>query len=164
MARQLINQCPSCDIQAHRLFNDTNRYAKRPLSTSEYVPLIESLVSQLEQDLLIVDALDEAPEKDAFVEILKRLSTAETAPAAQGTATAKARMKILVTSRLDLSLERNLRSLCHSRLHLDETAHEGLNFFVESEIQARITSKKLKVRDKTLLTQISNTIKCRGGK
>jgi hypothetical protein len=125
--------------------------------------LIQSFVSELEQVFLIVDALDEAPEKDAFVELLKHLLTAETAPTAQPTATAKARMKMLVTSRLDNSLQRNLRSLCPSRLHLDETAHEDLKFFVASEIQARITSKKLKVRDKTLLTQIANTIKCRGG-
>jgi hypothetical protein len=127
----------------------------------EYISLIKIFLRSFEQVFIIIDALDEAPEKGSIVEtVLDLLSLSQNQYDAKSR---KPCVKVLLTSREDFEVSRILRHLTYLRVNLHERVHDDVEVYVRMDTQNRILAGKLKLRNKELGSHIQDTIISRAG-
>ena len=142
---QLSRMQPECmrEIEEARSRND------RSLTTADYVKLIKAMLAYFRRVVVVVDALDESVEateiSQAFEELLK--------PALIPT-----KILILVTSRPNINIERLVAPLATSKLSLSSRTRTDIRKYVTAEIDRRIGSRNLKLRDPGLATEIVHSL------
>lgn len=149
MVRQLVQQQVVCLKDIEILFDTKKQDVSRKLSTSEYLRLIKAMSLHFKQVIVVVDALDESTDEEAFVNAFEELLVTD-----QGGTT----IQILVTSRNDLNIERLLVPLANSILSLMDAMVQDIGTYITAEIQDCVRSKRLKFRDPGLGKQISETL------
>jgi hypothetical protein len=145
---QLTKIQPDClgEIEAARCRND------RSLTELEYINLMKAILIKFRRLVVVVDALDESVEaskfSETFAEILRfdRNNT---------------NVFILVTSREDVNSERLLGPLAVSRLSLTDRTKADIRTYVSAEVDWRIRSRTLKLRDHALQTEIVDSLVAR---
>lgn len=159
LARQGAQQSDECLRQAQQLFEEKNKDSARPLNIAEYISLVKTFLGTFEQVFVIIDALDEASEKDSIVAAAIDLLSLP-----QGSTDLKPyQVKVLLTSREDFQIRRILLPVPYVRLALDESIHEDVELYVKMDIQRRILAGQLKLRNKDLASQIYTMIISRAG-
>lgn len=159
LARQGAQQSDECLRQAQQLFEEKNKDSDRPLNVAEYISLVKTFLGTFDQVFVIIDALDEASDKESIVEAAIDLLNLP-----KGSANLNSGLvKVLFTSREDFQIRRILQSVSYVRLALDESIHEDVELYVKMDIQRRISAGQLKLRNKDLASQIYTTIISRAG-
>jgi hypothetical protein len=145
--RQLIGQdLKSYDsIQAHV----PSKNGKSHLQVPDYAAILRTLSVHFGSIYIIVDALDESTEEEVFIEGFRDILSAkpDTKP-----------FKILITSRHSLRIERLFVPMAVSQLSLNGRTGSDIEKFVTSEIESRVRSRKLKLRNQTLAPRIENVL------
>jgi hypothetical protein len=164
LAREAAYQSDQCAHYAQKVFEDKSREPDSTLNTAEYISLLKAFLGIFEHAFIVVDALDEAAEKESIVETVTNLLSLSQESSA--TKPKKSSIKVLLASREVFQVHRIVWSLAHvraSRLSLHEMIHEDVEFYVKMEIQSRLLIGKLKLRNKELVVQIQDTIIQRAG-
>lgn len=99
--------------------------------------------------IVVLDALDESVEEEAFINGFKELLLSS-----QSDTT----VQILVTSRNDLNIERLILPLVTWGLSLMDAMVQDIGTYITAEIDDRVRSRRLKLRDPSLAKQISETL------
>jgi hypothetical protein len=124
LARQGAQQSDECSRQAQQIFEEKGKDSDRPLHTAEYMSLVKTFLRTFKHVFIIVDALDEASEKESIVKVVKNLLNLP-----QDSSDLKPRLvKVLLTSREDVQVGRILQSVPYSCLRLDEIIHEDVDY------------------------------------
>jgi hypothetical protein len=71
LARQGAQQSDECSRQAQQIFEEKGKDSDRPLHTAEYMSLVKTFLGTFKHVFIIVDALDEASEKESIVKVVK---------------------------------------------------------------------------------------------
>ena len=149
VVRQLVRQHLDCLEDIEMLFDTKKQDASRKLSTGEYLRLIKAMSLQFKQVIVVIDALDESVEEEAFINGFEELLLTS-----QGDTT----IQILVTSRNDLNIERLILPLATWILSLMDAMVQDIGTYITAEIEHRVRAKRLKFRDPSLGKQISETL------
>ena len=161
LAREGAHKSDECLRQAQQTFEEKNKDSGRSLNIAEYASLIKTFLRAFEQVFIVIDALDEASEKESILETVTELlslsqdSHDEKIPSP--------RVKVLLTSREDVQVKNILKLVPHLRLSMHGSIHGDVELFVKMEIQRRILAGKLKLRNKDLAFQIHDRIISRAG-
>jgi hypothetical protein len=142
---QLTKMHPGCEreIQAARSRND------RSLTKEDYIDLMKAILTKFRRLIVVVDALDESVEATQFCEAFSELLS----PAPSNT-----NVLILVTSREEINSERLLAPLATSKLSLADKTKADIRTFVSDEVDRRIRSRTLKLRNSALKTEIVRSL------
>lgn len=149
VVQQLVRQHEECFNDIQTLFDTKRQDVSRKLSTSEYLNLIKVMSLHFRKVIVVLDALDESIEEEAFINGFKELLLSS-----QGDST----VQILVTSRNDLNIERLILPLVTWGLSLMDAMVEDIGTYITAEIEDRVRSRRLKLRDPSLGKQISETL------
>lgn len=145
---QLTKIQPDCvsEIEAARCRNDRN------LTEQEYIKLMKAILIKFRRLVVVVDALDESTEASKFSKTFAEI---------MGFDQNKTNVFILVTSREDVNSERLLTPLAMSRLSLTGRTEADISTYVSAEVDRRIRSRTLKLRDHALQTEIVGSLVAR---
>lgn len=152
ITKQLLDQSPECLAHAKEVYEENSNY---PFHRTKYVPLIEELMSRFEEILILVDALDEATEKD---QIAESLTTLHGFGKSKGIVT-----KVILTSRFDLQVERRYPVITSTRITLAENMREDIDNYIKKELEIRMSQGSLKLRNKDLLSSVLQQVGMRAG-
>lgn len=152
ITKQLLDQSPECLAHAKEVFEDNSNY---PFHPAKYVPLIEELMSRFREVLLLVDALDEASEKNQIAESLTSL---------HGFGKIKGIVtKVIVTSRFDLHVERRYPEITSTRITLADNMRDDIDNYIKKELEVRMSQGSLKLRNKDLISSVLQQVGTRAG-
>lgn len=149
LAVQLLRRSRDCLEDVNALFSTKSRDFGRKITVAEYISLLRIMSLRFTQTFVVIDALDECSEEDVFVEGLQELISNDNEDT---------NVQIAVTSRNDLNIERLLLPLTTLELPLKGSVGEDVKAFVCGEMERRIRSRKLKLRDSGLAEVILNTL------
>tara|TARA_R110002060_G_scaffold67685_2_gene76373 strand:- start:913 stop:1596 length:684 start_codon:yes stop_codon:yes gene_type:complete len=155
LARQLATRSVTCYQHARQLHTDKKKRDERNLNRSEYLSLVKTMLRDFARVFIVVDALDEAPDKTMIVETLKDMLEPPVSSVAQRHDLV---VKIMLTSREDLGIHRSLLPMTHMRLSLENATRKDVELYVQASIVERILSRKINLRDKTLANSIKYTL------
>ncbi|RFU27044.1 hypothetical protein B7463_g9317, partial [Scytalidium lignicola] len=133
------------DMQSNNV-SGPNAVAK-PLTSSEYIALIQQLCSQWTSVSLVVDAMDECTNLDVFMSGLTALSSNES------------NIRLLLTSRHDVEFKRVIEPIATYEVPLNEHMSVDIDSYLRAEIKNRITSRQLKLKHPGLEISIVNALK-----
>ncbi|KAH0429887.1 hypothetical protein CcaCcLH18_08169 [Colletotrichum camelliae] len=167
IAAQFVSRSQRCFDIASKRQKDKNGFS---LTIGEYIALVEAFMNEYHQVFIVVDALDEVGgmennDKETFVAVLSRFmrihaepTVSGNRPTASGRQTGRSR-KLLITSREDAYIRTQLANECKCLLwKLDSQQgnrlHADLSQFVWAELQERLRSKRIRVRDPALVSTI----------
>ena len=139
LVKQLVNQNPDGMLQLERLRQQKQRALSQNLTTSEYISILRDLANSQKKVYVVIDALDEAPNPGAFVDVLKQLSDRNYRPT----------MAVLISSRNDTNLESILMPVI--AYHVLVSNEDDVRLFIATEVNKRFASGKLKVPDVGLI-------------
>ncbi|KAF2467414.1 ankyrin [Lindgomyces ingoldianus] len=156
VTRQILDTSPKCLQKAKELYEEKQkRSSGRTFNSSEYLPLIDSCLRDFREVFLILDALDEASEPLEIAEILSHMYELGYQHGVS--------VKLLLTSRFDVQLEKLLGSIISSRVSLVDTTLPDIEYYVKVEMQERLREGILKVRDKELIPFIQSRVSNEAG-
>lgn len=155
LARQLATRSVTCYQHARQLHTDKKKRDERHLNRSEYLSLVKTMLRDFARVFIVVDALDEAPDKTMIVETMKDMLEPPVSSVAQRHDLV---VKIMLTSREDLGIHRSLLPMTHVRLSLENATRKDVELYVQASIVERILSRKINLRDKTLANSIKYTL------
>ena len=171
LAAQLVSCSPRCFDVASRKHKDKDG---NPLLYTEYLGLVESFVSECHQVVIVVDGLDEiwgsdGQEKEEFVRVLNRLLRPSSRamdidnPPGQSPRRREHMRKAIVTSREDHYVRTELAhqgtyGTFNISFDACDSPNADLEHFVFAEIQQKLTSGKLRLRDGGLAQRIQSRI------
>jgi hypothetical protein len=161
LARQGAHHSDECSRQAQQIFEEKTKDSDRSLNTAEYISLVKTFLRTFEQAFIVIDALDEASEKESIVETVTDLLSLH-----RGDPDVKPRIprvKVLLTSREDLQVSRILGPVSYMRLSMHGSIQADVEFYVKTEIQRRVLAGKLKLRNSNVASQIYDAIISRAG-
>ena len=95
--------------------------------------------------MVVVDALDESANPNDFAQTLHELTI---------TIPLNTTIQVLATSREDLSVDRAIRPFSTSDLSLMSNMRSDISAYVAGEVASRISTGKLKLRNRDLASQI----------
>lgn len=107
--------------------------------------LIKQMCSHWMRVNLVVDALDECVNLSEFVDGLSELS--------------KSNIRLLMTSRHDLSSRQAISQIARSSMSLVEHMATDIDAYLREEIATRLATGSLKLRDSSLAGQIVVAVK-----
>jgi hypothetical protein len=142
---QLTKIQPDCarEIEAARSRKDSS------LTEPDYIELMKAILIKFRRLIIVVDAVDESMETREFSQAFAELLS----PALSNT-----RVLILVTSREDINVERLIAPLTTSKLSLANRMNADIERYVSEEVDRRIRSRTLKLRDPALATEIARSL------
>lgn len=153
--RQLLNLSPECMDYAKKYYEEKGSKGDRSFNRSEALSMIEQLLGNFEQAFILCDALDEATEGDTIIGSLERLYSYGKAH--------QISVKVLFTSRFDIQTERRHILITSNRIALTENMRPDIESYVERQLHERLSTGKLKLRDRGLMQLIQNRIVLRAG-
>ena len=121
----------------------------RDLNETDYIRLIQGLTEMTNPLFVVVDALDESTEPERLVTMIQKLSSAEKT---------SHQIKLLITSRRDLKIERILVPLALIQMFLTDKMQYDIATFVTAEVSRKIRSRSLKLRDTALTATIVDVL------
>lgn len=151
VVKQLLNANPDCFRDAQARYHeatgavDGETKAAQRLSTADYMDLIKQMCSHWMRVNLVVDALDECVNLSEFVDGLSELS--------------KSNIRLLMTSRHDLSSRQAISQIARSSMSLVEHMATDIDAYLREEIATRLATGSLKLRDSSLAGQIVVAVK-----
>lgn len=152
ITKQMLDQSPACLEHAKNFYEDNSNY---PFNRTKYIPLIEEFISMFEEVLLLVDALDEASERERIADSLTYLHNYGKSKAVT--------IKVLFTSRFDIQIERRYPVITSTRITLAENMREDIDNYIKKELETRLSKGSLKLRRKELLPSVQEQIGKRAG-
>ena len=160
LTRQLFHYSEGSARRAKRIYDEKARDSERTFNDHEYLSLLQACLNDFRHIFIVVDALDEASEKEEIAESIGQILRTTS----QGADFGGCIVKILLTSREDAQVRRVLRQYEPLRVTLDENGiQEDIEHFIAHTIHAKLASGKMKLRDGDLITQISKTVQSRAG-
>lgn len=146
MLVQLLRYQPNFigEIKAAHLANN------RKLTDERYMKIIKAILVRFTRVLIVVDALDESLEEDAFVQAFSDLLKVET--------DSHTVVQVILTSREDLNIERAIKDIAISRLSLGDQMEDDIRTYISSEVRDRLRSKKMKLADPSLADKIVHSL------
>ena len=141
---QLVKQSSSCYTQIEKWFESSGHELNQRLPSSEYSSLLKAVAGDFTRTVIVLDALDECDDLPALVQSFQVLLSPSTLSS----------MHILATSRNDLVIERLILPLTTAELSLMRNIREDIVTYVTTEVDDRIRSKRLKLRNPDLGKQI----------
>ncbi|CAF9915083.1 MAG: hypothetical protein ALECFALPRED_009973 [Alectoria fallacina] len=151
LVRQLLDHNPQGIERLERLSEQKQRSLSRNLTTSEYIGLLADVADFQSKVYIVIDALDEAPYPQAFVDALKQLSDREC-----GTPVA-----VLVSSRNDAILENLLMPVVTHNVFVSNEDNDDVRMFVAAKVNKKFTSRKLNVPNSELINSTISKIVAR---
>ena len=142
---QLLEQAPQCVEDAKELYIRKRGESGGKPTTAECLQLLKSFTLRFATVYMIVDALDECIEVEAFMTGLNELRVST---ASESTA------RVLFTSRQEVQIERQMAECVTHSLCLTNNVEGDIRRFITDQVQARVSSGKLKFRDPKLQDQI----------
>ncbi len=152
LVRQLLDHNPHGMEQLKRLREQKQRSFSRNLTTSEYIGFIIDLACLQTKVYVVIDALDEAPDPEAYITALSQLSDRESS----GTPIA-----VLVSSRNNANLENMLMPIVADHFFVSNENNNDAQLFIAAEVNKRFTYGKLKVPGVELIDLIISEIVAR---
>lgn len=134
-------------FEAVEMFAKDRTNSQTPLRTKESLNLFATLATKFSRITIVVDALDECEELEQFIEGLATILD-----------TGGTTVIILVTSRNDFALEQLLSPLTTCRLSLEKNIGSDIARYVTDEVDSRISSRKLKIRNPQLKDDIVSAL------
>lgn len=143
--RQLLGQNISCMDDAETTYKRLHSDSNASISLTDLKLVLKSLLGRFKRVFIVLDALDECEEIEEFTEEFTDLLECEL----QDTD-----VRILVTSRCELAIERAL--LCRWHINLDDQRDLVVDIwkYIAQQVENRIVSGKLKLRNRELKTEI----------
>ena len=141
---QLVKQSSSCVNEFDNWFESSSQELSQTLLSSEYSSLLKAVAGSFTRTFFVLDALDECEDLPALVQSFQVLLGPPTSSS----------MHILATSRNDLVIERLILPLATSASSLMRDIREDIATYVTTEVDDRIRSKRLKLRNPDLGKQI----------
>jgi len=141
---QLVKQSSSCYTQVEKWFDSRSHELNQRLPSSEYGSLLKAVAGDFARTIVVLDALDECNDLSALVQCFQELLGVLDSSS----------MHILATSRNDLVIERLILPLATSELSLMRNIREDIVTYVTTEVDDRVRSKRLKLRNPDLGKQI----------
>ncbi len=141
LVKQLVSQNPEGMLQLERLKQQKQRGLSQNLTTSEYISILIDLADLQKKVYVVIDALDEAPNPGAFVDVLKQLSDRND----------RTPIAVFVSSRNDTNLENLLMPFVTYHVLVSNENNDDVRLFIATEVNKRFASGKLKVPDVGLI-------------
>lgn len=152
LVRQLLDQNPRGMRRLERLREQKQRSLSRNLTTSDYVDILKELADLENKVYIVIDALDESPDPERFVDALKQISNREAN---------KSPIVVLVTSRNNPTLEHALIPIVTHHVFVSNKDNNDIQSFVAAEVKKRFVSVKSKVSGAELIDLIITEISTR---
>lgn len=146
MLVQLLRIRPSCidEIKAAHTAN------KRKLTGERYLQIIKGVLVHFKRVLIVVDALDESLEEEAFAQAFADLL--------QTAANNGVVVQVILTSREDLNVERSIEAIATSRLSLANQMEGDIRTYISFEVRERLRVRKMKLADAALAGEIVHSL------
>ena len=146
--KQLIKQNVSCLNNVAARFKSAEFESRDGLPDSEYIPLLLSMCQQFKRTIIVLDALDEClqEELEPIIQGLRELLGPSDWSSIQ----------ILTTSRHELAIERIILPLATFQMSLMKNIRQDIVAYVNNEIDERISSRRLKLRNRELAKDIKD--------
>ena len=141
LARQLLDNNPRGMERLKRMSEQKQRSLSRTLTTAEYIGILTDLARLQTKVYIVIDALDEAPDPEAFVIALAQLSDYQC-----GTPIA-----VMISSRNSASLENLVMPNVTNHVFVSDEDNDDVQLFIAAEVNKRFASKKLKVPEVELI-------------
>ena len=141
IVRQMIDQNLQGIKQLEELREQKQRSFSRNLTAGEYIGIIKMLADMQTKVYIVIDALDEAPDPEPFVDAFSQLSSREC-----GTP-----IVMLVSSRNSTNLENLLMPVATKKVLVSSDENDDVRQFITTEVDKRFTSKKLNVPNGELI-------------
>ena len=151
LVRQMLDHNPQGMERLERWSRQKQRGLSRILTSSDYVGILRDLANLQSKVYIVLDALDEAPDPEAFVDALKQLSGRN-----YGTPIA-----VLVSSRNSASLESLLMPSVTNHVFVSNEDNDDVQLFIAAEVNRRFASGKLKVPDVELINLTTRKLAAR---
>jgi DNA replicative helicase MCM subunit Mcm2 (Cdc46/Mcm family) len=116
------------------------------LSINENINLIKQFCFRFDDVFMVVDALDECVDRKGFTCGLRRFREENE------------NIKLLLTSRYEVDLERLIAPVASHRLALKEYMKSDIKMYLNAEIETRLQQGTLKLRQKSLVSDIVTAI------
>lgn len=120
-----------------------------PLTTSQYVDLVQRFLRNCTSATLVVDALDESHDASEFIEWLTILTRQAF------------NLNIIVTSRYEPALEMHLTEPVGCQVSLVEHMQPDIDIYLQNELRRRVASRAMKFREPGLQIKILRAIKAK---
>lgn len=137
---QLVKQSSDCYTQAEKWLDSSSYELNQRLPSLDYSSLLKAVAGGFARTFIVLDALDECDDLPALVNCFRVLL----GPLDSSS------MHILATSRNDMVIERLILPLATSGLSLMRNIMEDIVTYVTTEVDNRIRSKRLKLRNPDL--------------
>ena len=149
---QLLGQAPQCINDVIELYTRKKGEVGGKPNTGECLQLLKAFTLRFTSVSIIVDALDECIEAEAFVAGLNEL---------RSFTTTKTTARVLFTSRQEVQIQRQISHYLTHSLCLTADIEQDIRRFVTDQVYARVSTGTLKFRDPDLQNQIIATL-CNG--
>lgn len=146
--KQLIDTSSACFNDAKEYYYErlqkTQGQQGKPaaISRDEKISLTKQFCFRFDKVFMVVDALDECTDRAGFASGLQRFLGENS------------NVKILLTSRHEMDLERLITPVASHRLALKEYMKSDIKKYLQAEIETRLQQGTLKLRQKGLVSDI----------
>ena len=142
---QLLKQRPQCMEDIIELYTRKGGEAAGKPSIEECLQLLKTITLHFTTIYIVVDALDECSEVEAFFAGLNRLRSSRPP---------KMTVKVLLTSRQEVPIQRQILPYATQSLCLTTNIGPDIRRFITGQVHAHVSTNKLKFRDPDLQRQI----------
>jgi hypothetical protein len=146
MLVQLLKTQQSCigEIEAAHKVN------KRKLTGERYMEITKAVLAHFKRVHIVVDALDESLEEEAFAQAFTDLL--------HTAANSDVVVQVVLTSREDLNVERSIAAIATSRLSLVNQMEDDIRTYISFEVNERLRTRKMKLADAALADEIVHSL------
>jgi hypothetical protein len=146
---QLLRRNTHLISEAQKLYDKYENNLRSVPSTKDLFQLLQDLIQYFEHTKVVVDALDECDDIEEFVRAFQSLIS-------PGEDTKK--LAIMATSRNDLRIERSLGAIALFRVQMEDYVAIDIGSFISGQVDYRIKSKSLKIRNPDLKFEIISAL------
>lgn len=143
---QTIRQQPACLKELETI----RQAGKGKARDSDLLKLVKAILRHFLRVVIVLDALDESTEEEklagTFAELLRLAKEGHTT------------VQLFVSSREDLRIERVLSPITTSRMSLAYKMNDDIRSFIAAEVDDRLRSGKLKLRNDDLRAEILESL------
>jgi hypothetical protein len=146
---QLLERNLDSINEVRKLYDKYKNNPRSVPSTKDMLQLLQDVVQYFEHTIIVVDALDECDDVEGFVGAFQSLISL-----GEG----MKKLAIIVTSRNDLRVERSLGAIASFRVQMEDYVTADIGSFISGQVEYRIKSKTLKIRNPDLKFEIISAL------